>query len=749
MKLIVASVRLPISLTHDDGGWNATPSPGGLATALRAVAERRPFTWIGFPGTPVPNEAHDDVRATLAEHGSVPVFLTAEEVEGFYEELSNRVLWPLFHGLPGMRRFPHAAWRTYRAINERFAEVVAAHAEPGDTVWIHDYQLMLVPQLLRDRGIDCAIGFFLHIPFPSSEIYRTLPVREAILTGMLGADYLGFHSYEYVNNLRNAGLRVLGLESDPEGVVLPPHYAQLGVLPIGIEPDEIASLATSEEAVAQYAELRERYRGKRVILGVDRLDHTKGIPQRLLAFEELLRDHPELRDEVVLVQIASPSRTNVPEYQDLAQECNELVGHINGKYGTLASTPLHYLNQHVDRARLTALYRLAEIALVTPVRDGMNLVCLEYVAARGDVPGVLILSEFAGAASCLPGARVVNPHNPAQVATAMADALRDGPSRTAWAQMRDFVTTNTSVAWAEKFLARLEAVYQRERGRLHTLRVGHGDAVDRLVEDARLPLVLLDYDGTLVPHTRLPSDAVPGHRVRELLADLARFGVVYVISGRPADTLDEWIGDLPIGLVCEHGLATRHLGGGWSELPDLDTSAIADIVEPILRDYTDRTPGSKLERKRASIAWHYRTVDPKLGAWRANELRFLLDSALVGQPFAVLSGSKVVEVRHVSITKGHTAERLLARQSGTDLVVCCGNDRTDEDMFEAVLSSDRDRRLVCRVGGGNTVAPYVVEDPAQLLDQLDQMVAIWRRLRTEDPGRLGRTLPPDPPVNRS
>lgn len=725
-KLIVASARLPVSLHKAGERWEAQASPGGLATALRAVAEKRPFTWIGWPGTHLAPEERPAVAEILAEqsHG-VPVFINEEELGGFYEEFSNRVLWPLFHNLPTPVKFDHAAWSLYQKINRRFADVICEQASPGDTVWVHDYQLALVPKLLRERGVDCAVGFFLHIPFPASETYRALPVRQSILRGMLGADLLGFHSYEYVSHFRSSALRILGLESDPEGVLLPTHRAHLGVLPIGIEPSEVEQLSETDEAAAQYAELSESLRGRKVILGVDRLDYTKGLPQKFSAFEELLRKRPDLRDQVVLIQVASPSRMGVVEYQALKREMDELAGRIAGTYSTLGGSPLMYINQNVSRARLTALYRLADVALITPVRDGMNLVSLEYIAARGETPGTLILSEFTGSATCLPGAVLVNPHNPSQIASALATALSQQPSAESWEHMRDFVLHNTSSRWAERFLARLESAYHDAAGRIRRLRIDDGDVIERLSQSER-PLILLDYDGTLQPHVRLPSQAAPSARVKRVLAELAGAGLTYVISGRTSDVLDDWLGDLDIGLVCEHGLAVRHPGGPWSEPPTLDLGALEEIVAPIFKDFTERTPGSRVESKAASVAWHYRGADPKLGAWRAKELRAVLESSLSGQPYVVLGGSRVIEVRHVEVSKGHATTALLDRYPNSDFVFCAGNDRTDEDMFEALRRSGRGPAVICHVGSVHAAAEFFVESPRELLAQLESMIATWR-----------------------
>ncbi|UCG87122.1 MAG: bifunctional alpha,alpha-trehalose-phosphate synthase (UDP-forming)/trehalose-phosphatase [Gemmatimonadota bacterium] len=719
-KLIVVSVRLPVRLERTGEAWQASPSPGGLATALRSVARKRPFTWVGWPGVSVPVHLQDSAAAALTDFGR-PVFLVQKEFQGFYEQFSNRLIWPLFHNISGRLKFDRSAWYRYRVVNERFADAVLEVAEPGDTVWVHDYQLALVPRLLRKSGLECAIGFFLHIPFPSHEIYRTLPAREEFLLGMLGADLIGFHTYEFAQHFRNACLRVLGIESEREVIALPDHLAHLGVHPIGVDPQEIHAFAQLPEVKDEFESLRARFRTKKVILGVDRLDYTKGIPEKLLAFEEFLRRNPHWQTKVVLIQIAAPSRTGVQEYRDLKREVDELVGRINGRYGTFNHTPIVYINQTIPRTRLSALYRLADVAFLTPLRDGMNLVAMEYVAARTDNPGTLILSEFAGAASCLAGARLVNPHNIGLMADVLADALHNSSAvESEFQGMRDFVHANTSEAWAQRFLKRLDEFHDNRRAGAKRL-----DAVCINVVEPQRRLFILDYGGTLQPHVPQVSEAVPDRRVRSVLHELASLASVYVISRRSAAVLDRWLGDLPIGLVCEDGVAIKHAGGDWPAMPEIDPTVLDTMVKPVLEDFAEHTPGSKLVRGRVALGWHYRTVDPKLGALRAKGLYAQLEDTLKGLPYAVLRSNRAIEVRPARLTKHSVAERLLESHADAELVFCAGNDRVDEGMFEVALRSERDNVITCFVGDKDTIGQYFVESPAELVDQLETMVSLW------------------------
>ncbi len=739
-KLIVASARLPVTLSQREDRWEATTSTGGLVTALKSVAGKRAFTWIGWPGTTVVEPARGEVTALLAEHGSVPVFLTEDDVQGFYEGFSNRVLWPLFHNLTDRSHFDDSAWQSYKTVNQKFADEIAAIAAPGDAVWVHDYQLARVPELLRRKGHRGPIGFFLHIPFPSAETYRTLPVRGSILRGLLGANLVAFHAYEYVSHFRHAVLRVLGIESDPEEIRLSSHRVQLAALPIGIDPGEIDELAATREALAERAAVERAYVGKKVIVGVDRLDYTKGLPQKLGAFEELLRAHPEWQDRVVLIQIAAPSRTGVAEYQTLKREVDELVGRINGLYGSSSGMPIVYVNQSVSRARLTGLYRAADIALVTPLRDGMNLVALEYVAARGEQGGVLVLSEFAGAAHCLPGARLVNPHSVREVADVLDAELRAAtPDKASFRHMLDFVRENTAMAWANRFLDLLDSTTRDPRPAASRLDVQESPLAERIA-GAKNPLVLLDYDGTLRSYVLKPKDAAPDERILAVLAQLARVAVVYVVSGRTRDILEEWLGHLPLGLVCEHGLSIRSREGAWEAGRRVDGAPLKRLIRPMLETFVSRTPGSSIEEKSAAIAWHYRAADPEFAAFQATELLAQLEDAVRRKPFSVLRGARVIEVRYSDHTKGHAAKRILKQHAECDFLFAAGDDRTDEEMMEAIPSAWHERAVTTWVGSRNAQASYWVETNADLLEQLERMARAWERTRAvagHVSGRIG------------
>ncbi len=735
-KLIVASARLPVTVTRHAESWEVTRSTGGLVTALQAVSTRRPFEWIGWPGTAVGENERSAVSRELGKHGAVPVFVGKTDSDGFYLGFSNRVLWPLFHNLTDKVHFDSSSYRAYQRVNEAFADTICQRATPGDVVWVHDYQLALVPELLRRRGLRARIGFFLHIPFPSAETYRQLPPREEILRGLLGADFIGFHAYEYVSHFRAACLRVLGLDADVAKVRLPSREVRLGALPIGIEPEELRELAQAKDAKDELASLKASHAGKKIIVGVDRLDYTKGLLEKLRAFALLLRTHPKWRERAVLVQIAAPSRTGVDEYQKLKRDVDEAVGAINGRFGTPSSTPVVYVNQNVPRSRLVGLYQAADVGLITPLRDGMNLVALEYVSVRAERGGTLILSEFAGAAHSLPGARLVSPHNVSEVADALHEALEREPQPEDFTHMRRFVEENTSMAWAERFLAQLEEA-EGEVPRPAELLNPDSPRVSSLVDRSARPLVLLDYDGTLRPYVLDPRAAAPGPELLLTLGRLAQLATVYVISGRGQDILHKWLGHLPIGLVCEHGLSMRAVGGQWERSVRVNGDALRRLVEPLLREFVRHTPGSSVEPKEAAIAWHYRAVDPELASFQVNDLLTQLEERLRRRPYRVLHGNRVIEIRHERVTKGQALLRVLQRHPRADFLFCAGDDRTDEEMMAAIPKRWRARTVTCWVGGRNVHATYWVDSSRELLDVLHRFSRQWSR--GAEHSRQGRT----------
>jgi trehalose 6-phosphate synthase/phosphatase len=687
-RLLIVSNRLPVTVHASAAGVEVVRSTGGLATGMRGPHERLGGLWIGWPGdlTGVDGAARAEVERRLEALRLVPVELSADEVARYYESYSNGVLWPLFHY--AIARLPPEVrdFDAYEAVNARFADAVVARWEPGDLVWVHDYQLMLVPRMLRERIPDARIGFFLHIPFPSSEVFRILPQRERVLEGLLGADLIGFHAPSFVRHFASAALRLAGASTEVDRIRHQGRDVAVGVFPMGVDAARLGEVAASPEVEALVRSHRKY--GARLLVGVDRLDYTKGISRRLLAYEALLRAHPELRERVRLVQVAVPSRENVGAYRELREEVDALVGRIHGEHATPSWSPIHYLHRALSQPEIVALYRAADAVVVTPLRDGMNLVAKEFVASRVDGDGVLVLSEFAGAAQELSEAIHVNPYDVERTAEALQRALEmpEEERRTRMAVLRQRVLAYDVHGWARAFVARLERAGAAP-GTLTSLSTPAElrAAVERAAGAARLVL-LLDYDGTLVPFAPTPDLAAPDRELLVLLRRLSSLPATeaHVVSGRKRDTLGRWLGALPLWLHAEHGLWSRAPGGAWQAVQIAGGAEWREPVRAILRDFAERTPGSLVEEKTAGFAWHYRAADPEYGATQAKELSLHLATLLGNAPVEILQGNRVLEIRPHGVDKGLVAAQVVRRAPPDALLLAMGDDRTDEDLFAAL-----------------------------------------------------------------
>ena len=688
-RLLIVSNRLPVTLRCDAGGVSLERSAGGVATGLSAPHESGEGLWIGWPGDVSSLDAaqREALNRHLAELRLVPVHLSPKEVERYYEGFSNGILWPLFHYL--LDQIPRAIenWDAYEAANERFAETIAEHHRPGDLVWVHDYQLMLVPERLRRRVPDARIGFFLHIPFPASEVFRTLPFRGHLLQGLLGADLIGFHTASYIRHFESSLLRLLGITSDLGRVQVDGREVHLGIFPLGID---FQAFSTAGADPSMDAEVRALGAGPgtQLLLGVDRLDYTKGIPRRLLAFERLLDRHPELCGRIRLLQIAVPSREGVKAYREFRDETDALIGRIHGAFATPHWVPIHYLHRSVSQRELVTLYRAADVMLVTPLRDGMNLVAKEFVASRIDEDGVLVLSEFAGAASEMAEAIHVNPYDIDGTAEAYHRALTM-PAAERCARMRSLrkrVAANDVSRWLRRFLGALENVPPAGASAAPSPPSVLTPVVERVRKAPHL-LLLLDYDGPLVPFAPTPDLAAPDAGLLGLLRALAarRGAEVHVISGRSRETLEAWLGEAPVGLHAEHGYWSRRVGSvDWTSDRRQPTMGWRAAVLDIFEDFATRTPGSLIEEKTASVAWHYRSSDPEFGEAQARELLVHLREILSNVPVEIVPGNKVIEARLHGVHKGRIVERLLAGLPAGVTILAMGDDRTDEDLFAAL-----------------------------------------------------------------
>ena len=729
-RLLIVANRLPFSVTVADGALVVGESPGGVASGLKSYLDALPrfrpamkeYHWVGWPGGTVGEEFLGDLAAAAGRYHASPVTLSASAMEEFYQGFCNRTIWPLFHYFPTLATFDESTWGEYRRVNEMYCDAVLRSLRPGDVVWVHDYHLMLLPGMLRRHRPDLTVGFFLHIPFPDFEVFRLLPNawRKEILEGMLGADLVSFHTYAYTQYFLQCVLRLLGFENNFGTIVLPGRLVKAETYPMGIDFERF-DRASADPAVRAEAEtLARTLAGVRVILSVDRLDYTKGILNRLRGYELLLEESPPVRGAVVLVMVLVPSRIGVEQYADMKKSIEEFVGRINGKFGSVGWTPILYQYRSLSFEPLAALYTVSDVALVTPLRDGMNLVAKEYVASRHEGTGVLIISEMAGAVKELGEALVVNPYSPEEIARALKEALemplpeqqrRNGVLRN---RLRRFDVAR----WANEFLDQL-LVQKEAQARFATMVLPSRDRaciLDRYARAARR-LVLLDYDGTLAPIVRRPAEAKPTPRLMSLLARLAGdpATTLVILSGRDRLTLDHWLGVLPCGLAAEHGAWIRDAHQEWRLLREQRSEWKARIL-PILERYMDRLPGANIEDKEYSLAWHFRGAHPEQADALAGELVDHLMSVTANIDVQVLRGKKVIEVRNAGVDKGVAALHWLAPDT-YDFILAAGDDWTDEDMFAALPES----AFTIRVGLLSSRARFNLGDSSDVLHLLDDL----------------------------
>ncbi|PSN64411.1 glycosyl transferase [Corynespora cassiicola Philippines] len=484
-RLLLVSNRLPITIKRsEDGKYDFSMSSGGLVSGLSGLSKSTKFQWYGWPGLEVPEEEVGHLKEQLyKEHSAVPIMLDDELADRHYNGFSNSILWPLFHYHPGEITFDESAWQAYTEANRLFAKAIAKDVQDNDMVWVHDYHLMLLPAMLREEigssKKNVKLGFFLHTPFPSSEIYRILPVRNDVLLGVLHCDLIGFHTYDYARHFLSSCSRILGLATTPNGVEFQGKVVTVGAFPIGIDPEKFDEGLKKPKVQERIATLERKFQGVKLIVGVDRLDYIKGVPQKLHALEVFLTEHPEWIGKVVLVQVAVPSRQDVEEYQNLRAVVNELVGRINGKFGTVEFMPIHFMHKSVSFDELIALYSVSDVCLVSSTRDGMNLVSYEYIATQEQRHGVMVLSEFTGAAQSLNGSLIVNPWNTEELADAIHDAVTMGDEQRKlnYQKLSKYVRKYTSAWWGQSFVNELTRISEQAERKVKFRRASAAEGV--------------------------------------------------------------------------------------------------------------------------------------------------------------------------------------------------------------------------------------------------------------------------------
>lgn len=726
-KTIIVSNRLPIKISGTDDHLTYTPSEGGLATGLGSIYQEGENIWIGWPGLEITDNARqEEVKARLGDMKLLPVFLSQEEIGEYYEGFSNEVLWPIFHYYASTYvNYKQSNWDYYQQVNRKFKDAVLSVVNPGDTIWIHDYQLLLLAGMIRAEQPEVTIGSFLHIPFPSYEMFRLIPWRTELLEGMLGADLIGFHTFDDARHFLSAATRILPVNSVSNIITFDDRSVIIEAFPMGIDDKKYARLTATKPVQEQVQQLSESFKGARIILSVDRLDYSKGILQRVQAFELLMKLHPEYIGKIILYMIVVPSRDTVPQYKELRDQIDKRVGNINSLYRTQDWVPIHYFYRSFPIETLSALYFMADIGLVTPMRDGMNLVSKEYVASRVNNTGVLILSEMAGASKELLDALIVNPNNIGAITRAIVEALNmpADEQHQRMKQMRQVVSKFNIHHWVKIYMDRLLEVKQLQQS-MQSRHVSDitEQAIKKIYSKSFRRIFFLDYDGTLVGFKSNINQASPDDELYNILANLSAdpANQVVIVSGRNYQTLEEWFGHTGLEMIAEHG-AWQKRSGVWESLPGLN-SQWKDDIYPVLEMYVDRTPGAFIEEKSFSLVWHYRKAEPGLGELRAGELMNNLRYLINDKGLQLLPGNKVIEIKNIEINKGKAALSLIHNQD-YDFIMALGDDHTDEDIFKAMPENS----LTVKVGSNISAARLYLRsyvEVRELLKSLSTTVAL-------------------------
>lgn len=706
-KTIFVSNRLPITIKKNKDGFSYVKSIGGLATGLSGYHQQADSLWIGWPGlaaeTLSGKEMHKLEKELLEKHKCMPVHLSQGDVDKFYYGFCNNTIWPLFHYFTNKVEYDKESWKAYKKVNQLFYDKIAPVIEEGDTIWIHDYQLMLLPKMIKEKFKDTKIGFFLHIPFPSFEIFRLLIWRKEILYGLLGSDLIGFHTYGYVRHFLRSVRRLLGYEFNLNRIAYENRYVQVDAFPMGIDYDRFSKDYDTEQFRNEVEKIVSTTKGEKLILSIDRLDYTKGIPGRIKAFGEFLKLYPEYREKVRFHLIVAPSRVEVEAYENLRSEIAKLVSEINGKYGTVDWMPIWFYFQTFSQESLIALYKYSDVLLVTPLRDGMNLVSKEYIAAKTDKKGMVVISETAGAASELGEAVVVNANDIHAIAKGIKTAL-EMPDEDKIA-INDVLNKRLKRydvhRWAEEFLKSIDRIAKDNQ--LVTTCVDDDDQpIIDAYHEAEKRLIFLDYDGTLVGFKSIPKQAKPDVELKQLLYKLTEdsANTVVVVSGRDHHTLEEWLGDLRLDMIASHGLWRRERDGQWSMTASLDNSW-KETVAGIMQTFVDRMPGALIEEKEYSLAFHYRQCEPDMISVKLGEVRAALFLAIQSLNLGIQEGNKVLEIKDNRVNKGLSASTFF-HDEDFDFMLGVGDDHTDEDLF-AALPEDA---FTIKVGMDNTNAKY-------------------------------------------
>ncbi len=720
MKLIIISNRLPLKIIEEENNFKITASSGGLATGLDSLETNMEKCWIGWPGMYLEDDQKRKmINRELKSGNYYPVYLSPDQIENYYEGYSNNVLWPLCHYFPSYIHHENKYWEAYKEVNALFCEQVMEIIEPEDIVWIHDYHLMLLPGMIRKQMPEVSIGYFHHIPFPSYELFRNIAERAELLNGLLGADLVAFHTHGYMRHFISAVFRVLKLDCILDEIYSLGRVIYVDAFPMGIHYEKFHQAMLNRKLKGKAQKLRRDFGGGKLILSVDRLDYSKGILIRLRSFENFLINNPSYKGKVSLVMIVAPSRDHVASYSELKDNIDKTVGAINGKFSSADWRPVYYFYRNFGFEELVQFYHISDIAMITSLRDGMNLVAKEYLATQRDQPAVLILSEMAGASTELSDAIIINPTSTQEIEDAIIEAL-EMPAKEQKRRlhsMQDIISSQTVRQWAEDFLDELATVKEKNdllrkklvaKDNLHVIKTAYNGSKKRLI--------ILDYDGTLVPFHKNPKNAVPPPELLKLLSTLSKDpkNKVVISSGRDRYTLAKWLGHLPIGLTAEHGASYRENGRWYQNIRKTEwDNEILDIMKRTVK----RTPLSELEIKDTALVWHYRNVDAWLADLRVVQLIEAMINPCFRHNLQIMKGNKIVEIKPSGIGKGAEVGRLILKEK-YDFIMAIGDDTTDEEMFLA-LPKDA---ISIKVGKDSDVAGYNIPTQQQTLSFLNKLI---------------------------
>lgn len=728
-RIILVANRLPITSEKlANGQFKIQPSSGGLVSGLREIHHCENSIWVGYGGIPSTDPNYKAFKEQLYEQRLISVDLTAPEYDAYYNNACNNIIWPLFHYFTADIHPSSADWQAYEFTNQQFAKTVLAIAEPGDQIWVHDYQLMFLPRLLRQGNPDLSIAYFHHIPFPASEIFRILQPRTEILQGLLGADIIGFHTYDYLRHFLTSVTRLLGCHTQLDEIIHQGRRIKVVAQPLGVDVQMIKQEKENVWEQEDVLQLAREIGNCTVLLGLDRLDYTKGIPERLMAFRQFLKKYPNYIGKVIFIQISVPSRINIPSYSDLRATVEQLVGQINGEFGSVGYSPVQYLYRSFSKDEIIAFYKLARVALITPLRDGLNLVCKEYVAARDDDDGVLILSEMAGAAAEMGEAVLINPYDIDGFAEAIHFALtmNTAERHRRMVQLRNRIIEFDNMAWLRTFTQSWEEIVKKNHIHSTPLRDSEQIQIIKQITASRRCFIFLDYDGTLIASSNRPEALVPSNDCLQLLTDLGQKKSIELIlmTDRTYPFCKAYFQHLPAHVIAEHG-AFFYMNTekkAWKTMLGLEEFAkIENDIIRLLKSYSYHLPGAYIERRQFSIIWDYRQADPLFANTQARDLSAALGQLLENTPFMIHTDKKTLEIRHFLINKGYALEKVLQElgAGANDIIITIGDDEGDEAMYQL----HRAHNTSIHVGSPNIFAKYHLPTPSdtqQFLREITQ-----------------------------